>query len=267
MKQYLWLLLFSVSVATTAQDKKNISEINLDSVFHQNIGTFVYYEPEGDHFLVYNLDRATVQYPVHSTSKIVWSIIGLEEHLISDENEAISWDSIKYPKKDWWPESWTKDLGVKTALNQSVNWYYIELLSKMNPELIENWISKLNYGKIPKIEEVHYFGLTMMIRKSAFEQIKFLSRLINKKLNISDQTYNIIKEALYYKTMNNAKIYIKSGLGPDGFDSGIGWIIGFVEKGENVNYFALNVQDDDEWKAAKLRYVYFEKILPVILSK
>ena len=94
MKQiHLFFLLFVATVCKGQQDMK-YSILNFDTIFKENIGAFVLYDYHKDNYKVYNYDNATTEYPVHSTSKIIWSIIGLEEKLIKSQDDIVVWDSI-----------------------------------------------------------------------------------------------------------------------------------------------------------------------------
>lgn len=235
------------------QQNLNYQVLNLDTIFNENKGTFVLYNLNNNNYRIYNYDRAQEEFAVHSTSKIVWSIIALEENLVKDEQDVIRWDSIKYPKQIGWPEGWAEDQTVVSALNKSVNWYYIELMKRMTPGMVEKYLNLLDYQKGFKVEKVHYFGLTFNIRKSVLEQIDFLKRLYKNDLNISETTLKTIKRGLLFQKSDNYTMYAKKGLGPIHNGNAIGWLIGYIEKGGEVYFFALNVENEDELKAADLR--------------
>jgi beta-lactamase class D len=264
MKQLLVLLFLQLTFLCYGHKNNEYSAIDLDTVFKENTGTFVLYDLRNNKFQVYNSDRAKMEFAVHSTSKIFWSIIGLEEKLINSENDLIRWDSIKYPYQDWWPVGWDKDQNIITALNKSVNWYYFELLTLMTPEVIEKYMNKLDYKKGFEIEKVQYFGLTYLIKMSAFEQIDFLKRFYSDDFKMSEKNKALIKLGLLYQKTDQYTIYAKTGLGPIENDNTIGWFIGYVEKDNNVYFFALNVEDPDELKVGKLRKDLSMRILKLL---
>ena len=210
----------------------NYSELKLDSIFNGNKGTFVLYDYHKDNYKIYNPDRAKQRFPVHSTSKILWSIIGLEENLIAKETDIVKWDSLKYPRKEFWLTNWNQDQTIVTALKYSVNWYYFELLEMMTPEMVEKYLNSLDYQKGLDVEKVHYYGLTLLFEKSSIEQITFLRNLYTNQFNIAETTVDIIKKGLVKEKNENYTLYYKTGLGKAKNDSNIGWVIGFIEKGE-----------------------------------
>ena len=261
MKQIqLFFLLFIATVSNAQQDMK-YSILNFDTIFDDNRGAFVLYDLHKDNYKVYNYGNAKTEFPVHSTSKIIWSIIGLEEKLIKSQDDIVVWDSIKYPRQNLFDKSWAKNQTIVTALNQSVNWYYFDLLSLMTPEMVEKYLNNLDYKKGYKVEKVHYFGLTANIKKSALDQIDFLKRLYSNNIGISEKTLEIIKKGLIHQKTDDYIIYSKGGLGPVDSQKQIGWYIGFVEKGKDVYFFALYVENKDQALAGKLRIDYSMRIL------
>lgn len=264
IKNYLLIGLLSISTLIYSQENINYTELKLDSIFGKNKGTFVLYDIQSDNYQIYNPDRAKQKFPVHSTSKIFWSIIGLEENLIANETDIVKWDSIKYPRKEFWPTEFAQDQTIVSALRHSVNWYYFELLGLMTPEMIEKFLNSLDYQKGFDVEQVHYFGLTFNIRKSAFEQIDFLKELYENKYVLSQETLSIIKKGMTFEKGDNYTLYAKTGTGPIQNGNGLGWLIGYIEKDSKTYFFAFNVENSDETLAGKLRTDYSMRILRVL---
>ncbi len=268
MKHIIMIICAALSFSLAGQEKQSCNthrkeniELQLDSIFKDNPGTFVLYDLQNDNYQVYNEKLAKEAFPVHSTSKILWSIIGLEENLIAGGEALVKWDSVKYPGKEWWPAKWKNDQSVVTALRNSVNWYYSGLLDSMAPAMIEDYLNKLNYQKGFKVDVIHYFGLTYQIRKSAFDQVDFLKHLYLNDFGISEKTYQIIQEGMFREQGNDYALYCKTGTGPIPNDSGIGWLVGYVIKGQKVYFFAFHVENPDESMAGKLRSDYSFRIL------
>ncbi len=254
--------LFFYASSFAQQTNQEYSSLDLDSIFGSNDGTFVLYDLKNDKYQIYNPDRAKQKFAVHSTSKILWSIIGLEENLIKKETDIVKWDSIKYPRKDlYWPSKFGKDQTAVSAIRNSVNWYYIELFKSMTPELIEKYLNNLNYQKGFDVEQVHYFGLTFRIRKSAFDQIEFLKGVYQNKFKLKHKTLSIVKKGMTFEKKKNYALYAKTGTGPINDDIGIGWLIGYVEKDSNVYFFAFNIEDKNEVELGKLRTDYSMRVL------
>lgn len=249
---------------TYGQENIDYSELKLDSIFEGNKGTFVLYDLQNDNYQIYNPDRAKLKFAVHSTSKIFWSIIGLEENLIANDTDIVKWDSLKYPQKEFWPAGFAQDQTIVSALRYSVNWYYFELLKLMSPEMIEKYLNSLDYQRGFDVVRIHYFGLTSNIRKSAFEQIDFLKGLYENKYDLSKETLSTIKKGMTFDKRADYTLYAKTGTGPIQNDNGLGWLIGYVEKDSKTYFYAFNVENADEILAGKLRTDYSMRILRVL---
>ena len=165
MRKILLLGFLLVSILTYGQEHIDYTELKLDSIFGENEGTFVLYDNQSDNYQIYNPNRAKQKFAVHSTSKIFWSIIGLEENLIANETDIVIWDSIKYPRKEFWSTDFAQDQTIVSALRYSVNWYYFDLMQLMTPEMIEKYLNSLDYQKGFDVEQIHqsYHELNRLI--------------------------------------------------------------------------------------------------------
>jgi len=92
-------------------------------------------------------------------------------------------------------------------------------------------------------------------------QVDFLKRLYFNDAKLASETLGIIKQGLLRRQTSEYVLYSKTGLGPVDNNNGIGWYIGFVEKGDDLYFFALNVIHPDEMMAAKLRIDYGKRVL------
>lgn len=256
----IFSIVFSLTLSGQVLEEKIYKNIQLDSIFEGNLGTFVLHEMESNIYQLYNFKRAKQAFEVHSTSKIFWSIIGLEENIITNENDIVIWDSTKHPRKQWWPKQFTENQTAISALRYSVNWYYMDLLESMNPEMIEKYMNSLQYQPQFKVEGVHYFGLTYNIKKSAFEQINFLKQLYKQEFNLKPNTYNTIKKGMLIEKTEKHSLYARTGLGPTHNDKGIGWLIGYIEKETKTYFYAFNVENENEGITLKLRNSYPKRI-------
>ena len=256
--------LLLISGLILGQGDISYTELELDSIYGENEGTFVLYNLQKDSYQVYNPDRAKEKFSVHSTSKILWSIIGLEENLVENKTDIIKWDSVKYPPQELWPAGFARDQTLVSALRYSVNWYYFELLALMTPEMIEKYLNDLDYQKGFKVERIHYFGLTFTIRKSALDQIEFLKELYTNKFGLQAKTVDIIKKGMTFEQNDDYVLYAKTGTGPIQNDKSIGWIIGCIDKGSTTYFFAFNMENEDEIEVGKLRNEYSMRILKAL---
>ena len=71
--------------------------------------------------------RGRCRQPPHSTFKIWNTLIALETGAAPDAGFQQRYDPVKYPREDWWPETWLQDQTLESAFRRSAVWYYREL--------------------------------------------------------------------------------------------------------------------------------------------
>src|SRR5699024_5778807 len=81
-------------------------------------------------------------------------------------------------------------------------------------------------------------------RISPFEQIDFLARFHSKKLPILTTTRDQMRRILEIESLEKYTFSGKTGWSYQE-ESNNGWFVGFLEEGEKIYYFALNVEPID----------------------
>lgn len=72
---------------------------------------------------------------------IMNSLFGLETGVIPDENFVIKWDGTQYDIP-----SWNQDNTLKTAIHNTVVWYYQELARRVGNEKMQYYVNAAHYG-------------------------------------------------------------------------------------------------------------------------
>ena len=198
-------------------------------------GAFVLYDRNNDHYIYYNPQRCSEQFLPASTFKIMNSLIGLETGVISDENHVIQWDGTQYEI-----ESWNRDHTLKTAMQNSVVWYYRELARQVGKEKIQYYVDAVEYGN-QDTSGTDPFWLNGALKISANEQVEFLKRLYQGDLPFSQRAMEIVKEILILEKTDTYQLSGKTGSGQID-DLYMGWFVGFLEHEDNVYFFAANIQ-------------------------
>jgi beta-lactamase class D len=173
-----------------------------------------------------------------STFKIINSLIALEEGVIKDENEVLRWDGIK---RDISP--WNADTDMKNAYKNSTVWFYQELARRIGKEKYAAYLKKCNYGNQQLTSAIDRFWLDGSLKISPRNQIEFLKNLYAEKLPFSKRSYEIVKRIMIQEAPEAANYVLraKTGWGKvEAYD--IGWWVGYVEKKDNVYFFATRVQ-------------------------
>jgi len=240
----IFLLLITKIFSQSDQGlKKFLDEYNVK-------GSFLLYDMNNDNYVIFDSARCSVRFTPASTFKIANSIIGLETGVIPDENFVIPWDSVKRNI-----EAWNHDLDMKTAIKVSAVPYYQKLAGLVGEKRMQEFITKLGYGNMDISGGIDQFWLNGKLRISQFEQIKFLVKLYNDSLPVSKRTMGIVKSIILLEDTLRYKLRAKTGWGnQENVD--IGWFVGWIEKNDNVYFFATNIESenpDDNFAAARIK--------------
>lgn len=173
-----------------------------------------------------------------STFKIFNSLVSLETGAVSNVNETIRWNGTNYPYPDW-----NRDQTMKTAFKYSVVWYYQELARRIGADKMTHWLREARYGNGDISAGIDVFWLQGNFRISPREQVDFLRRLYFEKLPFSVATMKTVKEIMLYESGEGYNLYAKTGTVSREFPN-YGWWVGFVEKSDNVYFFASRIETD-----------------------
>lgn len=229
---------FAKKDETRPEFKKFFDEYNLK-------GTFVLYDKNNKKFIRYNPERAKERFIPASTFKIANSLIGLETGVIAGEEHIFKWNGKKNSI-----EAWNKDMNLSEAFNASCVPCYQKLAREIGAERMRKWVKKLGYGNKNISGGIDLFWLTGGLRISPDEEVKFLRRLYENKLPVKQRTMDIVKKIMLRENTPEYKFSYKTGWQTDnlGNASGaksLGWLVGYLERDENVYFFATNVETDN----------------------
>ena len=217
-------------------------------------GTFAMYDENNDKYTLYNQSQFTQPFIPASTFKICNSLIGLETGVIPDENFIIKWDSVVRQVP-----AWNMDNDMKSAFKNSTVWYYQELARRVGGKQMKYWLDKAGYGNADTSGGIDKFWLTGGLRISPKQQIDFLKRLHDNKLPFSQRSMDIVKNIMIADQTQDYTVRAKSGWSMQD-NKDIGWYLGYLEKGDNVYYFANCIQTADpnntNFAAARKDIVY-----------
>lgn len=199
-------------------------------------GTFLLYDLKKDQYLVYNQKLSKQGFLPASTFKIFNTLVGLETGVV-DTNVMIHWDGVRR-----WNADWNRDMKLKTAFQLSCVPCYQQIARKIGATRMKEWLDKAHFGKMEVQESnIDTFWLTGDSRISPFEQVDFLKRLYKNELPFSQSTVENFKNIMIAERGTDYVLRAKTGWAVDGKQN-IGWYVGYIEKEENVYFFALNFQ-------------------------
>jgi beta-lactamase class D len=211
-------------------------EPELAGYFQGLQGAFVLYDLDADRYIRYNPERCATRFLPASTFKILNSLIGLEAGVIADETYVIAWDGTPYDIP-----AWNQDHTLKSAIQNSVVWYYQELARRVGQERMQAYVDAAQYGNRDISGQIDTFWLEGGLRISADEQVEFLKRLVQSDLPFSTRSVDIVKEILVLEDTGSYRLSGKTG-SVQRVTPHVGWFVGYLETGGDVYFFALNYE-------------------------
>jgi len=236
-------------VSKDTKDAERISYEDLSNYFSGYDGCIVLFDKNKNEYSIFNKEKSQKQISPCSTFKVVNSLIGLETKELEDENTTFKWDGTQYPI-----ESWNKDQTLKSAISNSVVWYFQSLTSKVGESRMNEFIKKIDYGNNDISGGITKFWLQSSLKISPKEQVDFLRKLYDYQLPMNKRYIDIVKDLILLSNENGIKLSGKTGSGQNSNinKSNIininGWFIGYVEKDNNVYFFATNIESDETTK-------------------
>lgn len=250
-------LIFFFGCNKKPEERKNISgsyETNFEKYFEGYAGAFVLYDVNNKFYIRHNEEQCGKRRSPCSTFKIPNSLIALETGVAADENFTLKWDGKKQPIA-----SWNQDHNLRTAIANSVVWYYRELARRIREEKMKYYIDKIDYGNKDISGGLDKFWLMSSIEISANEQVEFLLKLITNKLPFSERTVNIVKDIM---TLEKNDLYVLRGKTGSGENKDIkktqGWFVGFLTLGDNAYVFATYIEAPENANGKKAKEISYE---------
>jgi beta-lactamase class D len=211
---------------------------SLEKYFQGYSGSFVLWDKNNNQYTRYNPDQCRKEYLPASTFKILNAMIGLETGVIPNENYVIKWDGTEYQIA-----SWNHDHTLKTAIQNSVVWYFQALAREVGKERMQKYVESSGYGNKDVSGQIDSFWLDGGLRISANEQVDFLRRLMDGNLPFSKATIRTIRELIVLEKDVNFQWSGKTG-SVTREKPFVGWFVGYVEANNNVFIFATNIEGE-----------------------
>ncbi|MCT1902366.1 BlaR1 family beta-lactam sensor/signal transducer [Oceanobacillus sojae] len=224
----------------TTFNHEQTSEENLSAYFKNYEGSFVLYDMQKDAYHIYNEDQSTLRVSPDSTYKIYSALFGLEENVITPEQNRIEWDGVEQPY-----EQWNGDQNLETALNRSVNWYFQQIDQEIGLDNVQSYLNQIHYGNQDTSGGLEQYWLESSLKISPVEQVELLHSFYNNSFDFQEEHIEAVKNALQMDENDGSALYGKTGTGNVNGKDINGWFIGFVETETNTYFFATNIQDED----------------------
>jgi len=178
-----------------------------------------------------------------STFKIINTLIALETNVVSGEEQIIKWpgstDTIKYGYR---PDIY-HDMSMREAFKQSAGWAYVEMAKVIGKEQYRKYLKASHYGNVDLSVADDDFWNFGNFAISPVNQIEILRGVYEETLPFKKNSFKILKEMMIETKTKAYTIRAKTGwTRDDGKDTG--WWIGYVERKDNVYFFATRLLKD-----------------------
>ena len=213
-----------------------MSVANWGEFFGNADGCAVVYDLNADSYIVYNEAEVTRRVPPCSTYKIYSALNALEQGLITPEENELAWDGVRYIF-----ESWNRDQTLRSAMRESVNWYFQSLDQITGTAQMEDFFTEIGYGDCNFGSDSDSYWNGSGVKVSALEQVELLVKLYRNDFDFNDANIAAVMNAM---ALNNEGPYGKTGTGRLNGVNIAGWFVGFIETSNNTYFFAVYLYSD-----------------------
>lgn len=207
---------------------------------YQVKGAFMMYDLEKNEYTANDTSYFSKEFLPASTYKIFNSLVALETGVISNENVIFKWDG-----KERMSPAWNKDTDLKDAFKNSTVWYYQELARRIGAERMQQYLDKAGYGNRNISGGIDQFWLNGGLRITPMQQVDLLKRLYKNQLPFSQRTMDIVKSIMITEQTEQYTLRAKTGWAYLDQED-IGWYVGYLEKNNNVYFFATLIESKDK---------------------
>lgn len=206
-------------------------------------GSITVYDYNSKKWISSNIRDSQVGSLPASTFKVINTLIALESGVIADEDAIIEWpgttDTLKYGYR---PNIY-HDMSMKEAFQLSAGWAYIELAKKIGKDQYKELLIESNYGNADVSNADPDFWNFGNLSISPVNQIEILIGVYEETLPFSQRSFQILKEIMVEEQKADYILRAKTGWTREsGKDTG--WWIGYIERMENVYFFATRLIKD-----------------------
>lgn len=223
----------------TPNEALTIIEADFDDLFHGTEGCAVVYDRNGDRYTAYNREKITRRLPPCSTYKICSALNALDLGLIQPQSSTLPWDGTQYGNP-----SWNRDQDLPYAMRASTNWYFQQLDRMAGIRQLAGFYEKIGYGNQTLGRDASAYWNGSALRISPLEQVELLSRLHRNAYGFRAENLQAVFDSIRLSSVDGAVLYGKTGTGSLDGQNIAGWFIGFVERGDNVYFFAVYLCSD-----------------------
>lgn len=213
--------------------------------FQSISGCAVIFNESENTYTFYNEEQCKVPVSPYSTFKVISTLMGLHNQVITSKDTKMGYSGTSYPI-----QAWNADLNLQDAFKNSCVWYFKKIIEQVGPQEVQKELTALNYGNCDTSEwdgsgtnsfpELNGFWLDSSLKISPIGQVEVLQDIIEGRTIYTQEQVDVLKSIMLVESNETKKVYGKTGTGTNG-DA---WFIGFEEnQGLNI-YFAIYLNDN-----------------------
>ena len=199
-------------------------------------GTFVLLDERRGELRGHNRERAEQRFSPASSFKIANALIGLSLGAVQSVDAVIPYTGDPKP----FMREWLQPMGLRGGMKVSNVPLYQELARRIGLAPMRDAIRRLGYGNEQIGDSVTTFWLRGPLAISAVEQTRFLSGLAHQRLPFPRTAQEQVAEITLVDSGPGWSLHAKTGW-QNAPGAGVGWWVGWVQQGEQITPFALNL--------------------------
>jgi len=240
--RFLIFTLLLVTGCTTSQENKPSIDM-----------TFVLLEEGTGVIKVINSKLAKKRFSPCSTFKVPHAVFGLEKGYLTGSDFTLKYDFNKNPKQSFWPKEWARDHTLKSAIQNSVVWYFQSVARNIGSESMTEYLSRAQFGNQNISAGIDTFWLGSSLKISPIEQVNFWSKLFKNDLPFKKENVSLVKDIIIEKKTEDYVLRAKTGACSQSNKKKSTWWVGSVEQNNKTYYFATFLMDDNFKRILKER--------------
>ena len=260
-----------------AAKSPTVTDADWSGYFEGMNGAAVLYDPDENHFQIYNRELADTRRSPCSTFKIISSLVGLETGAISSGDSTRKWSG-----ETFWNEDWNRDISFDEAFSTSCVWYFRQVIDDIGKETMQAELEKLRYGNqdISDWEgrentnnsnrALTGFWIESSLKISPKEQTEVMERIFGDSSDYSEETIRRLEQVMLLseQPQDGVRIYGKTGMGKARGVTVDAWYTGFAQKDDKRLYFCIYLGESPgaEVTSARAREIAAEIVSAAFLS-
>jgi beta-lactamase class D len=199
-------------------------------------GTFVVLDERSGTLRGSNQARAEQRFVPASSFKIANALIGLSLGVVPNVDAVIPYTGDANPLI----REWLQPMGLRGGMKVSNVPIYQALARRIGLQRMGEAIHRLGYGNEQIGNDVTTFWLRGPLAISAVEQTRFLSRLAHQMLPFPRAAQRQVADITRIDAGPGWSLHAKTGW-QNSPGAGVGWWVGWVQRGNRITPFALNL--------------------------